>query len=303
MQNNLCSPLLPNGMNGDCLVPLSEIKVPVICDKNVEFDSLSKVLNLVEWKNLVQVDLTAYSPAGITSYEPTTDDPNIVTAEATGKKIVTNTPIPSALVYLDSNACDYSEILNNLKGGIYGIIYVLVGNKIIMDYEDGKYKPILATLNAITKGIPLKETFNNFPLYINHLDYDTFLRAQVISTPFDVSTVLKKAMPAAASLIETVAYNTTSGVVRVMLTERCTTTKITGAVVGDFAILSSNDLDTPAITSVTEVTGMDGYYDIVLNKAAVPVALEAGDYMEIVYKKVATTIVSKISNRLTVWAQ
>jgi hypothetical protein len=302
MINPKCSPLMPYGMNGSCAVPLAELKIPIITDRNVEFESLSDVWNIVKWKDLVQVDLTAYSPLGITSYDPTTDDVNIVTAESTGKKTITNTPIPSAIVYLDTNSCDFSELINNLRGGSYGIIYVLKGGSIIMDYEDGKYKPLLANLTAITKGIPLKETYNNFPMYINHVDYDSFARAKVISMPFNVATVMTKAMPAGANIEIITPYAIGTGIVRVSLNNRCEAVKITDAIVTDFEIIASNDLISPAVTTSTPVAGVDGQYDLVIDKEVIPEPLEEGDFATLVYKKKTATIVNRISQRLDIFA-
>lgn len=304
MNADVCSPLLPNGMNGDCLVPLSEIQVPIITNKDIEFASMSEVLNVIKWKDLVRVDLSAYSPAAITSYEPTTDDPNIVTAESTGKKIITNTPIPSAMVYLDTNSCDYNEFINNVNGGVYGVIYALKGKKVILDnFEGQKYRPLLATVTAITKGIPLKDCFNNFPMYINHLDYDAFLTAKVISTGFNVVNELKKAMPSGANISIVTPYDIPTGIVRVSISERCSAEKIEGATVAEIEILNSNDLDTPAVTAVAAVVGNAGQYDLTLDKATVPVPMEAGDFMNIVYKSLTGTIVNKISNRLQILAE
>jgi hypothetical protein len=274
--------------------------VPIIVKNDVTFADLSALLNRVTWKNLVQVSLTAYSPAGITSYEPTTDDPNIATAESTGQKIITNRPIPSGMIYLQTNTFDYSELMNNLNGGTYGVIYVLQGNKIMMDYYEGEYRPLIASLTALTKGMPLKETFNNFPLHIFHEDYASFTRTQVISMPFDVQAVMKKAMPLGAFLDESVAYATATGIVRVRLTNRGTTTKITTAVVGDFSIIASNDLESLVVTSSTPVVGSAGQYDLVINKNVGVASLDIGDYVTIVYKDTTGTIVNRISNRLDV---
>jgi len=304
MNENICNALLPNGLNGNCLVPVSEVEVPIITKANVVFDSLTDVLNAIKWKNLVQVDLSAFSPAAITSYEPTTDDPNIATAESTGKKIVTSTPIPSGMVYLDTNSCDYAGLLKNLKGGVYGVIYALKGKKVILEERaDGKYAPLLATVNAITKGIPLKDTFNNYPMYINHLDYESWENAKVISLPFNPVSTLKKAMPAGANMSIVTAYNTTTGVVRVMLNDRCSIDGLENAALEDFVITSSNALDTPAVTAVAAVAGSAGQYDVTVNKEAIPVELAAGDYVYLQYKKLAGSVVTKISNNLQVLAE
>jgi hypothetical protein len=88
-----CNVLLPGGINGDCQIPLSEVKNIIITDKDVKFTNAEKLV-FTNWKTKIQQSLTIYAVAGLDSYENTTDDPNIVTGTVSKTKKVTNRPVP-----------------------------------------------------------------------------------------------------------------------------------------------------------------------------------------------------------------
>jgi hypothetical protein len=261
----------------------------------------------VLWKNTVQVDMTAYIAGALTDYDVTTPDPNISTAENTQRQELTSTPATSALVYLDSNYCDYNEVLNVLKGGVYGVIYILKSGAVLMEENNGVFTPFMAKVNAVSKGLPLKgDTFNNFPIWINHLDYKALAeRGRLMKPVFDVATTLVKAMPKGALMEIVTPYVIATGIVRVRLTERCSGSlvPITGALAADISILLTNDLDTPAVTSLTPVVGLDGQYDLILDIEAAPVPMTLGDWMLIDYRDTTGSVVNQISNRKLIEAE
>ena len=177
-----------------------------------------------------------------------------------------------------------------LKKTVHELIY---GTKT----SAGIVKWFACTVNAITKGMPLKEVANNFSLYVNFLNYDEFEAAVLINLSWSPTIELTEAAPVGLSIYATDAYNTTSGEINVQISTRCGD-GYEGLAFGDFEVLESNDLVSPAVTGC--VDNDNGSYTLTIEKLATPEALDSGDYMVIRVKVLATTIVTHISSRLTV---
>jgi hypothetical protein len=295
---NECSPLLPGGINKSCVTDLKEIKNIIITTEAAYFTSLANAASVVQWKTKLQTDLSVYAPLGINDYEPTTDDPNIVTMPATGRKAVTNTPVPSGIFRLMSNFCDYKELLNTLKGGVYRVILVDSNGNIYGTMTSaGYFKGFVCTINAITKGMPLKEVANNFSLWVNFLNYDEFLAGVSMSLSWSPTIELTENAPVGLSMLATGAYSVTPGTITVQINTRCGT-GYTGLTAADFEVIESNNLASVAITTATDSGA--GAYTLTIQKGSSPISLAAGDYVIIRVKKLATTVVTHLSSRLTI---
>lgn len=289
-----CNSFLPNGLV-ECKVPLAEVKRVIICDKDVSFSGLSDVYNVATWRGFINDTLEMFVTPGQTSYEVTTDDPNVLTT-AEGQKYVTNQPAPSALVYLDSNWCDYSDLLANLKGGMYGVIYELKNGMIYLKRNpaDGTFRPFPARLTAINKGIPLAgDIANNFPVHIHHTDYHDFMKAALIAPAWSMEELIL-AMPVGVSMVITTPY--ASGDVVVYVTERCGE-GVEDLTASDFEVLGSNYLADAAVTAATD--DGDGYYTLTIQKDTPAANLADGDYV-IIRVNLIDTVTTHLSNRLTV---
>lgn len=292
-----CTAYLPNGINKDCLVPLREVEKVIFTSKSMKFTSISNALSLTAWKTKIQTDLSLYVVGGLYDYEPTTADPAITELPST-RKIVTNRPIPSATLFLEANFCDYQEILKNLKGGQYGVIYQLKGGQLYMRKNSvGEILPFSGNLDAVTKGIPLKEMQNNFPVFVNHINYDEFTEAVLLTPDWNPTNELISYMPVGLTVLQTSAV--AAGVVSIQVNERCGD-GYAGLLLADFEVLGSNGLTSP-IVGVLVDNGL-GSYTITLQKDAVPAAIAAGDYMTIRAKKLAALVVTHLSNRITIFA-
>lgn len=295
---NECSPFLPQGINKSCLQDLKEIKNVLITTEGASFTSVANAASVAAWKTKLQTDLTVYVPLGINDYDVTTDDPNIVTAPVGGRKAVANKPIPSAVFRLSSNFCDYKELLSAFKGGTFRMFFVDAnGNIYGTKTSAGVVKGFACTVNAITKGMPLKEIMNNFSLYVNFLNYDEFEAATLITLSWSPTVELTEAAPVGLSIYATGTYNTTSGEINVQINTRCGD-GYEGLAYTDFEVLESNDLTSPAVTAATD--NDNGSYTLTLEKNSTPEALDSGDYMVIRVKKLSSTLVTHISSRLTV---
>ena len=293
--SNVCESVMPAGLNADCLVPLSQIRNAIILEKGTAFDSKGGFLNSATWETKIKQGLSVWVSAGLMDYEVTTDDANIKTS-GLGKKIVTNAPIPSTVLYLDGNYCDYSQLRATLKGGTYDVIYVLEDGTLHARLKsDGKYYGFGARVNAVGKGISGKGDLDmNFVVQINHLSYDEFSEGILLKPAWNPELVLAAAMPIGLNLSIVTPYSNATGVVVVRIHKRCGAAYLTMAV-ADIEIVETNDLDTPVVTSVTD--NSDGTYDLLLQIKVVPESMAVGDYMILRVKELSGSDVVSVSNR------
>jgi hypothetical protein len=201
-----------------------------------------------------------------------------------------------------SNFCDYKEILGTLNGGNYGVIYELSdGSLLATKTTAGVYKPLSANLWAISKGIPLKgDVGNNFMAHVFHSNVAEFKNAVLISPAWDATFELSSVMPVGLGVSAAGVYDTAGdGDIEVVISERCGD-GYDGLLVASFEVVESNDLDTPAVASVTD--NGNGSYTVELQKGAVPANLDSGDYIMFRVKKVTGSNVDYLSSRLTVIA-
>ena len=295
-----CSTLQPNGSNQDCLVPLSEVKNVLICDKDVSFSWSEKDVE-ANWTNKIKQDLTIYAVAALDSYNVTTDDPNIVTGAVSKGKTITNTPVPSFEAFLDSNACDFKQLLATLKGGTYGIFYELQDGSIMGTLDQsgsgiGNFKPLRAKVNANTKGFQEVDSTQAFRVYIFHTNSTEFYDNAFYLEPIWDTSSLTEAMPVGLNMVKTAAYS--SGDQTVQIKIRCGS-NYTGLLVADFeADETQGNVDTPAVTAVSDDGG--GNYTLTVQKNSTPANLVTGDIATIRVKKLSGSDVTHVSNWVSV---
>lgn len=289
-----CNVLLPGGVNGDCQVPLSEVKNVLVCDKDVSFTYAAKKV-LSNWTDLIKQDLTIYAIAGLDSYNNTTDDPNIVTGAVSKAKKITNDPLPSYEFFLDSNICDFKEMLNTVKGGNYGVFYELQDGTILGSIdtsgtEIGYFKPFQVNIKANTKLLQEVDATTAFRLYVNHTKKQQMFDQFIFEPSWDTSELVE-AMPIGLNLIQTAVYS--SGTQTVQIGNRCADNK-TGLVTADFdESASMSNVSTPLVTMTTENGG--GSYDLTIQKDATPANLVDGDYVVYRVKVLSGSDVTHIS--------
>jgi hypothetical protein len=210
------------------------------------------------------------------------------------RKTITDRPIPSAEIYLASNFCDYKEIVNSFQGGSYRLCLVdILGNIFLTKKSDGTVRGFACQLTAIARGFAPKDTAQGYAVFANFLNYSEFEEAIMISTPFSIMELIE-AMPVGLYLSLTSAIS--GGSVTVRVNERCGAGK-TGLVVADFEVLDSSELVTPAVATVTSISGGD--YTLTLTKAT-STPLAAGDMVVIRVNKKAASITQYLSNQVQI---
>jgi len=278
-----CNVLLPGGINGDCQIPLSEVKNLLITDKDVKFSYANKEI-LSNWTNLIKQSLTIYAVAGVDSYNNTTDDPNIVTGPVSKTKKITSVPLPSFEFFLESNMCDFKEVLNTVQGGNYGVFYELQDGTILGSIdtsgtEIGYFKPFKCRINASSKLVQEVDATTAFKVYVNHINKQQLFDQFIFAPVWDVNELVE-AMPIGLNMVKTAPIVAATAVQAVQVNVRCGAGK-TGLVAGDFEFSTTmSNVITPNAGTFTEVGG--GAYTIAVEKAT-STLITSGD---IVYMRV-----------------
>ena len=289
-----CNVLLPGGINGDCQIPLSELKNIIITDKDVKFTYAAKKV-LSNWTTLTQTGLTIYAVAAIDSYNNTTDDPNVVAGAVSKTKTVTNVPLPSFELFLQSNMCDFKEVLNTVQGGNYGAFYELQDGTILGSIdtsgtEIGYFKPFKVNITASSKLLQETDATTAFRVYVNHTKKQQLFDQFVFEPSWDVSEIVDS-MPIGLNMVSTAVY--AAGDQTVHINVRCGANK-TGLLVANFETSSTlSNVSTPAVTAVTDSGGGD--YVLTVQKAGTPVNLVDGDLVYVRVKLLVSTVVTYIS--------
>lgn len=291
---NVCAPFLPQGINAACLQDVKEIKNVIVTTTAVSFANTLAAATLSGWKTKVQTDLSVFAPMGLNDYENTTDDPSIVTMNST-RKTVSNKPIPSYVMYLASNLCDYKDMVVAFQGGNYRMFLVDAnGNLIGTRNATGGVQGFSCQITAVQKG-PLKgDIQNGFKVYVNFQSYEEWENICIVALTWNPTVELTTFMPVGLTMYAAGAI--TAGAISVVITERCGN-GYAGLVAGDFEVVESSQLTTPKVNTLTD--NGNGSYTLNLTKAT-STALAAGDMVVLRVKKVAATITTYISNRITI---
>ena len=292
---NVCNPFLPQGINVSCLQDLKEIRNILIMSYSSSFTSALDAANLTTWKTKVQTDLSVYAPLGLNDYEPTTAAPTITKMQST-RQTINDRPIPSAIFHLASNFCDYKDLLIALQGGMYRTALIDGnGNIYLTKTPAGVVRGFACQLTALTAGFAMKGNVqDNFKVWANFQYYEEFERAILIELNWNPTIELTEAMPVGLTLTNTSAI--TAGSMTVRITDRCGTGR-SGLVVADFEVLESSELVTPAVATVTAISGGD--YTITLTKGT-STPLAAGDMVVIRVNKKTASVTNYLSNRLVI---
>ncbi|MEE9190264.1 MAG: hypothetical protein V3U16_05795 [Candidatus Neomarinimicrobiota bacterium] len=272
-----CNVLLPGGVNGDCQIPLEEVLNVWVTDKDLSYSYTGKK-SLSGWKADIQQNLTNHGAAGLDSFNNTTDDPNVVTGAVSKAKKITSTPLPSFEFFLDSNFCDFKEVLQTLEGGNYGIFYelqdgTLLGSIDTSGTEIGYFKPFKCNITASSKLLQETDATTAFKVFVNHTNKQQ-LKDQFIFDPVWDIAELHTAMPNGLSLVATAVY--AAGDQTVHVNNRCASNK-TGILLVDWDENESlGNVDTPAVTAIVEDGAGD--YTLTVQKDSVPADLVDDDF-------------------------
>lgn len=299
--SGICNALLNGGTNQECQIAASEIKNVIITRKkdDVKFSYSDKKV-LTNWTDKIKQDLSISVLPGLVNYTPTTDDVNIITNPVSKAKSANNNPVPSFEFMLDSNFCDFQEILNTLKGGNYGIFFEMQNGN-IEGWQDkrgteiGYFKPFLAQVKSYTKGAQEIDSNESFKLLINFKKYSQIEQAKMFYPAWGVDE-LQEAMPEGMNMESTTIFAADDQ--NVQINVRCSDGQ-TGLVLADFETSTTmSNVSTPAVTGLVENGGGD--YDLTIQKDLIPASLVAGDLVGVRVNKINGSDTLQLSGWVTV---
>lgn len=296
-----CENRMPGGQNVDCLKPPSPVKGIGVAPKGVSFAGMSDITNKITWKGKIQAGDTM-NIYKVLQYEVRTTDPNIERSTS-GQMEVTQIDPEAGTFYLDTGVCDYNELQAAFDGGDYDV-YLFLQDGSIMHYEgeDSVLYGFTANITAGGKALPMPDgRVQSFPLFVNFEDREQFMRRKMVKPVWNPNSALRPYMPDGYSMTIKTPYDTGTGIVTVWVRKRCGAI-VTGLETADFEALASNELDMTNVT-ITATDNTDGTYDLLIQKEAVPIDLEAGDYVIARVKKLTVAVVDALSNRLVVEAE
>lgn len=293
----LCNQIIPAGA-AECLKGAGKLVGIIIDDLSVSFTD-ANFANLATNRAFLNETLKSYY-LPLADYETGTADPTVLTQFNT-RNIIADNPIPNATAFPDMSYCDRQELVKTLKGGTYRVRLVAEGNQVFAYRTDaGVIKGFKADVTALTKGVNQKADLDkNVTVYLNFHSYDEFEQSVVVIPDWNVPQMYKENTPVGLNMFTVTSYNTTTGVLVVQVNERCLD-GFAGLVTADFEILSSSGLTSPAITATDNGLGS---YDLLIQKEAVPEALDAGDSITFQVQNKTGSVVDYISNQFKLTAE
>jgi len=295
---NICVNNIPAGIDSSCFGFESPVKNIFITGTAVKFADVNTAKSLTDWTTPLIGGLTGYVPAGLANYEVNSEDATINTT-AYGRKFVVKEGIPSAKFMLESSVNDFSELLQTLKGSQYRLFFLLENGNIKGTVNSsGEFMGYLATIHAITTGIPaLDSPENGYPVEVFFDDYEEFRTSFVLQVPWNADREFQAAMPFGLSMQFIGSYDTGTGKQVVYVTSRGGTA-YTGLTVDDVEFTDEN-VTSPACSSLTD--NGDGTYDLILEKGSTPVALASGDYVQFRFNVATSGVTTAVSSKLNLF--
>lgn len=181
---------LVGGFDRNGILPLAEIKAMIFFnDPNADLGVLNPTgaadAPFTKIETLIGTGDAFY--ASLEDYEPTTDDANIITTQATNK-YQTNYPKPSYTAFLKGGFCNLKDIFSAFNGKMFGVVYILEGDVLMASEATASgeiagtsvaLKPYEVSLNTQFKGALKGDIQNSFPVMIFHQSYDEMVLSKI----------------------------------------------------------------------------------------------------------------------------
>ena len=211
------------------------------------------------------------------NFENTTDDPSVQTSNL-GVKRKDLDPPPSMQGWLDLSPCDYKTLFG-LEGIAFEVVLFLQGKQQVGSLKsDGNIKGFRATISLRRNLPPSDNALGSFPVDIFFDLVEEFENFYVDDVDYGFNTLLDY-VPVGLSLAITTPIVQATGVVIVLVKNRCTNTGKTGLIAADFEILSSNAEGVVAVQSASD-DGL-GVYTLVVKEDGGATFIPVGEYYEI----------------------
>lgn len=290
-----CTVLNAGGINSNCANILGAMKVPIITLPDAIWTSRSDFMNSESMRAKIQEDLSVFVTREINGADIT--QPELVN-ESTGfgKQVATRATPGSVLVYLESNSCDFNEMMAAYSGGIYRIVSFTENGKLQAHLRpDGKVQGFEGQVYAIPISVgSIDNQIQQWRVQINWTNVEQF-KSTVIVDSIKTAKGLLELVPAGISIEQNTAYNVTSGVQVINAFVRCdSSTPETEVMTAEIT-----DPGTEVGPTAAPTSNSDGTYDVLVQNGT-PANLAVGNYVKYRLVKKTGDIYEKISNSILV---
>lgn len=272
----------PSGINPDCVQYIEAAENIIIFDASKSFATIGAFQSLENHRVAIQEELKEYVPLGIKGYESTPGTLNKETSDFDGSSVVTFEGPPSIIMDLQSNPCDWGELMAQLDGAGFRIGFVMkkTGDIMVSVLADGTVKGFLANVYAMSPTLrPQGESFQSYKLSVDFQNLTEFRTFNIIDMPFNPSVELPTRMPAGLTMKTAGSYAASD--INVTVFERCS-----GAYTGTLIVEEITSYDSVTNLPIDSfsssvVNNGAGSYTLTLEKDSTPVTLVAGDWVNI----------------------
>lgn len=246
---------------GTCKQLLTDMVGATIEKKGADWTN-QQALSFAEWKDRVSgITGATVLPLPITGFASTTDEAEITTSQL-GKKYKTKNAIPSGTLYLDASIVDYKQ-LYAIDGQQFNLMpWFDGGNFWMTENQDGSRKGLSCRL-AMVAGFAPDDKTQSFPVHVFFDSYSEFENLVVFSPTFTFDDVLNET-PAGLDVQITSAYDSTTGLMDVLVTKRGTGEPYEGLTFDQFVAISASFGTGAPYGSITDgfVDGSQGAYTL-----------------------------------------
>lgn len=290
-----CIVVNPNGINKDCAKVVGAMKMPIVTLPEVSWANRAALANTEVMRAKIQEDLSVYIGREINGADVT--QPEAVN-ESTGfgKQVTTRVTPGSVIAYLESNACDFNEVLAAYNGGTFKVVsFTEDGYFHAHKKADGTIEGFEAQIMAIPLGVgAVDNQIQQWRLQINWTNAEQF-KSVVLVKSVKTARSLLEWMPAGMTAEVNTNYVVGTGIQVVNIFDRCDPTTIeTDVLTGEIV-----DPGTELGATATPSSNADGTYDVTVQDGT-PANLANGEYLKYRLVKKTGSIYEKISNSILV---
>lgn len=288
-----CQVLSPGGANSNCKAILDEAIGAIVTDPSFNWATAGDLDNIENLRVLLQETRKGF----VVEFNGSTPTDSELQTETTGfgDTIVTAENAPTLLGFVETNACDFAEVLSVYKGGTYNVAYILGDGTIMLTDKITKLQGFQTQVWAQAVSVPGRENkTQQFKIMFNHLKVREFNAYKVVPVNYTIDEVLEL-LPLGLTATVKTPYVPASGIIVLNVTTRCVPDDPkTGVMTGEVVKA------TPGLTiTITPTDNGGGEYSVLIQKSG-PANLAAGEYCEFRLVTKSGAIYDDISNVIKV---
>jgi len=288
-----CTVTAPGGANVNCKSYLSEAVAAVITDPSFSWADAGAVDNIENLRVLLQETRKGFI-VEFNGSEPTAAEA-VTETTGFGDSIITAENAPSLLAYAEMNACDFSEILKNYKGGTYNVSFILADGRLMLCDKLTKLQGFQTQVYAHRLGVPGRANqTQQYRITFNFLKGYEFDNYKIVGINYTVDDVLDLLPLGLTADIKT-AYDSGTGVIVLNVYTRCLPDAPKSGTLTAEILRATQGLTVTATPTYDD----GGQYTVTIAKSG-PAQLATGEYAEFILVSKTSTVYDEISNSIKV---